>query len=347
MSKNDGGATSEPSSPASVAGSPEGGASAASRGRRDTETRAGMAYGLSAYGLWGILPLYFTALIPAGPLEIVANRIVWSLLFCFLLITALRGWRTFGAALGNRRTFGTLSLAAGLIAVNWLTYVFAVLNGHAIEAALGYFINPLVSVLLGVILLKERLRPAQWAAMGVAFAAVLVLAFGYGNVPWIALILALSFGFYGLVKKNIGGRVDAVTSLSVETLVLTPVSVAIMLILMAGGQATLLSEGGGHFWLMAASGLITALPLLFFGAAARRLPLSTVGMLQYLAPILQFIIALVFLHEPMPLERWIGFGLVWLSLAILTTDMAVALKRAPKAGGGPAATQAPQPPAAA
>jgi chloramphenicol-sensitive protein RarD len=259
----------------------------------------------------------------------------------------LRGWRTFGAALGNRRTFGTLSLAAGLIAVNWLTYVFAVLNGHAIEAALGYFINPLVSVLLGVILLKERLRPAQWAAMGVAFAAVLVLAFGYGNVPWIALILALSFGFYGLVKKNIGGRVDAVTSLSVETLVLTPVSVAIMLILMAGGQATLLAEGGGHFWLMAASGLITALPLLFFGAAARRLPLSTVGMLQYLAPLLQFITALVFLHEPMPLERWIGFGLVWLSLAILTTDMAVALKRAPKAGGGPAAAQAPQPPAAA
>ncbi|WP_422387496.1 EamA family transporter RarD [Arthrobacter sulfonylureivorans] len=339
MSTNDGGASSQPSAPAAAvaeAGGRRGVGRFRKQGGRPSENGAGIAFGLAAYGLWGILPLYFTALIPAGPLEIVANRIVWSLLFCFLLITALRGWRTFRAALANWRTFGTLSLAAGLIAVNWFTYTFAVLNGQAIEASLGYFINPLVSVLLGVILLKERLRPAQWVAMGVAFIAVLVLAFGYGNVPWIALILALSFGFYGLVKNRVGGRVDAVTSLSVETLVLAPVSVVIMLILLAGSQATLLSEGPGHFWLMAASGLITALPLLFFGAAARRLPLSTVGMLQYLAPILQFITALVFLHEPMPLERWIGFGLVWLSLAILTADMVVALKRAPKAGAATA-----------
>lgn len=339
VSKNDGGASSQLSPPAAAVA--EAGAGQPPRlrrwNRRPSETGAGMAYGLAAYGLWGMLPLYFTALIPAGPLEIVANRIVWSLLFCLLLITALRGWRKFRAAMSSWPTFGSLSLAAALIAVNWFTYTIAVLNGHTIEASLGYFINPLVSVLLGVILLKERLRPAQWVAMGVALAAVLVLAFGYGNVPWISLILAFSFGFYGLVKKNVGGRVDAVTSLSVETLVLTPVSVVIMVLLISGGQATLLSEGTSHFWLMAASGVITAMPLLFFGAAASRLPLSSIGMLQYLAPILQFITALVILHEPMPLERWIGFSMVWLSLIILTTDMVVALKRAPKPGVEPAA----------
>jgi chloramphenicol-sensitive protein RarD len=172
-----------------------------------------------------------------------------------------------------------------------------------------------------VLVLKERLRAIQWVALGIALLAVLVLSFAYGSVPWLALVLAISFGFYGLVKKNVGAKVDAVTSLSVETLVLTPASLAVMAVLMAGGSATLLGNGPGHFWLMAAGGLITALPLLFFGAAARRLPLSTVGMLQYLAPLTQFIIALAVFHEPMPPERWAGFGLVWLSLVILTADM--------------------------
>ncbi|EMY32215.1 integral membrane protein (rarD protein) [Arthrobacter crystallopoietes BAB-32] len=301
------------------------------RGRRPrSENSAGLAFGLAAYGIWGILPLYFAVLDPAGPLEIVANRIVWSLLFCLLLMTAMRSWRPFLAAMRSGRILGVLTLAAALIAVNWFTYTVAVLSERTVEASLGYFINPLVSVLLGVLLLKERLRPAQWAALGVAFAAVLVLAFGYGNVPWLSLVLALSFGFYGLVKKNVGSKVDAVSSLSVETLVLTPLSIAIMAVLMVQGQATLTDHGAGHFWLMAAGGLITALPLLFFGAAARRLPLSTVGMLQYLAPLLQFITALAVFHEPMPPERWAGFALVWLSLAILTADMVLAYRKAPR-----------------
>ncbi|WP_264668734.1 EamA family transporter RarD [Arthrobacter sp. VKM Ac-2550] len=295
---------------------------AGTKGRKPrSEHSTGLLFGLAAYGLWGILPLYFAILEPAGPLEIVANRVVWSLLFCVLLMTAMRSWRPFKAALTDKRTLGTLSLAAALIAVNWLTYTVAVLSERTVEASLGYFINPLISVLLGVLILKERLRRTQWVALAVAFIAVLVLAFGYGNVPWLSLVLAFSFGFYGLVKKNVGTKVDAVSSLSVETLVLTPLAGAVMAVLMVQGQATLLDNGPGHFWLMAAGGLITALPLLFFGAAARRLPLSMVGMLQYLAPLIQFIIALAVFNEPMPLERWIGFGLIWLSLIILTTDM--------------------------
>ncbi|NKX53486.1 EamA family transporter RarD [Arthrobacter mobilis] len=306
--------------PATAAGpSPE--AAGPGGGRRPRGAGAGMAYGLAAYGLWGVLPLYFAVLAPAGPLEIVANRVVWSLAFCLLLITAIRGWASFRAALASPRVLGTLSLAAVLIAANWLVYTLAVLNAETIQASLGYFINPLVSVLLGVLLLKERLRAVQWVALGIALLAVLVLSVAYGGVPWLALALALSFGFYGLVKKNVGTKVDAVTSLSVETLVLVPASLAVMAVLASAGSATLLGHGPGHFWLMAAGGLITALPLLFFGAAARRLPLSTVGMLQYLAPLTQFILALAVFHEPMPAERWAGFALVWLSLIILTADM--------------------------
>ncbi|MFD1214824.1 EamA family transporter RarD [Arthrobacter sp. GCM10027362] len=281
----------------------------------------GMVYGLAAYGLWGLLPLYFAVLAPAGPLEIVANRIVWSLVFCLLLLAAVRGWAPFKAALTQPRILGTLALAALLIAANWFTYTVAVLNAQTIQASLGYFINPLVSVLLGVLVLKERLRIIQWVALGIALLAVVVLSLAYGSIPWLSLILALSFGFYGLVKKNVGSRVDAVTSLSVETLVLTPASIAIMAVLMSAGSATLLGNGPGHFWLMAAGGLVTALPLLFFGAAARRLPLSTVGMLQYIAPLTQFVLALAVFHEPMPPERWAGFALVWLSLVLLTADM--------------------------
>jgi len=292
-------------------------AAAGTKGRKPrSEHSTGLLFGLAAYGLWGILPLYFAILEPAGPLEIVANRVVWSLLFCVLLMTAMRSWRPFKAALVDKRTLGTLSLAAALIAVNWLTYTVAVLSERTVEASLGYFINPLISVLLGVLILKERLRRAQWAALSVAFIAVLVLAF--------------SFGFYGLVKKNVGSKVDAVSSLSVETLVLTPLAGAVMAVLMVQGQATLLDNGPGHFWLMAAGGLITALPLLFFGAAARRLPLSMVGMLQYLAPLIQFILALAVFNEPMPLERWIGFGLIWLSLIILTTDMLASYRKLPQ-----------------
>ena len=290
--------------------------------------RAGILFGVGAYGLWGILPLYFLALEPAGPVEIVAGRVAFSLVFCLILVTVMRGWRQLRTVASSMRTVATLAGASVLIAVNWLTYSWAVLNEHAVEAALGYFINPLVSVLLGVLLLKEKLRPLQWAAIAVGLVAVLVLALAYGTVPWIALLLAFSFGFYGLVKKQVGGRVDAVSSLTIETAALTPVALAVIAWLAATGSATLLSEGPGHFWLLAASGVITAVPLIFFGAAARRLPLSTVGLLQYLAPTLQFIIALVVFKEHMPPERWAGFGLVWLALVILTVDMLGGPRRA-------------------
>ncbi|HSL36822.1 MAG TPA: EamA family transporter RarD, partial [Arthrobacter sp.] len=185
----------------------------------DTDTTAGIIFGIGAYGLWGLMLLYFFLLQPAGAVEIVANRVLWSLLFCALLITITRSWRVLGAAFRNRTLIFPLIIAAVLIAVNWLTYVYGVTTGQAVEASLGYFINPLVSVLLGVVVLKEKLRPLQWAAVGIGFIAVGVLTVSYGKLPWIALTLALSFGLYGFVKKRVGPRADAITSLTVETIV--------------------------------------------------------------------------------------------------------------------------------
>ena len=287
----------------------------------DKETTAGVLFGIGAYGLWGLLPLYFFALMPAGAVEIVANRVVWSLLFCALLITVTRAWPALVAALRNRAVFGSLALAALLIAVNWLTYTYGVTTGQAVEASLGYFINPLVSVLLGVFVLKEKLRPLQWAAVGIGFVAVGVLTYSYGKLPWIALTLAFSFGLYGFVKKRVGPKVDAVTSLSVETMVLAPLAAATMIYLATAGTATLATQGAGHFWLLLASGVITAVPLLFFGASARRLPMTTIGLLQYFAPLLQFVLALLVFQEAMTLARWIGFGVVWVALLVLTVDV--------------------------
>lgn len=295
-----------------------------------SENSVGILFGVGAYGLWGLLPLYFLVLAPAGPVEIVANRVLFSLIFCALLLTVLRSWRPVLTALRTPRVTGTLTVAALLIAVNWLVYTYGVTSGQAIEAALGYFINPIVSVLLGVVVLREKLRPLQWTAIGIGVLAVVVLAVGYGAVPWIALSLAFSFGLYGFTKKKVGSRVDAVSSLSIETLVLTPVAVAVMLWLASTGDATLVTEGTGHFWIMAASGIITAVPLIFFGAAARRLPLTTIGLLQYLAPVLQFLLALLVFGEDMPFERWVGFSLVWLALILLTIDMLRTVRRQPR-----------------
>ena len=287
----------------------------------DKDTTAGILFGIGAYGLWGLLPLYFFVLQPAGAVEIVANRVVWSLLFCALLITVTRAWPALVAAFRNRAVFGSLAVAALLIAVNWLTYTYGVTTNQAVETSLGYFINPLVSVLLGVLVLKERLRPLQWTAVGIGFVAVGVLTYSYGKLPWIALTLAFSFGLYGFVKNRVGSRVDAVTSLSVETMVLAPFAAATMVYLGVAGAATLTTEGPGHFWLLLASGVITAVPLLFFGASARRLPMTTIGLLQYFAPVLQFLVALLVFREAMTVERWIGFGVVWLALLVLTVDM--------------------------
>lgn len=300
--------------------------SAGSRKPR-SEGATGVLYGLGAYGLWGLLPIYFSWLIPANSIEIVANRVVWSVLFCALVITVSRGWGKFSTAVRNRKILGTLAVAGFLIVINWLTYVFAVTTGNAVEASLGYFINPLVSVLFGVVLLKEKLRPMQWTAVAVGFAAVLVLTLGYGKLPWLALLLAASFGSYGFVKNRVGGRVDAVTSLGIETAVLAPIGIAVMVTLGAAGSATLTTEGAGHFWLLLASGVITAVPLLFFGASARRLSMTGIGLLQFMTPFIQFVIAITLLGESMTTARWIGFAIVWVALAVLITDMLLHYRR--------------------
>ena len=291
------------------------------------ETTAGLLFGLGAYGIWGLLPLYFATLAPAGPIEIVAARVVFSLILCLGLFMISRSWGALGSALRSPHVLGTLALAAVLIAINWLMYTYGVISGRVVEASLGYFINPLVSVLLGVVVLKERLRPLQWTAVGIGGLAVVVLTVAYGQLPWIALTLAFSFGSYGLVKKKVGGRVDATTSLTVETVILSPLAALVMVILESGNQLTLLGYGFGHFWLLAAGGIITAVPLLFFGAAARRLPLTTIGLLQYTTPLLQFIIAITVFGDRLTPERWIGFGIVWLALILLSTDMVAASRR--------------------
>lgn len=284
-------------------------------------SRSGLAYAISAYGLWGFLPIYFIALAPTGPIEIVAWRILLSLVFCALLIAVTRSWRAFRALLRDRRVVLTMGAAGVLIFVNWLTYVFATLSGQVVEAALGYFINPIVTVFLGVIVLRERLSATQWTAVGISIVAVVVLAVGYGQLPWIALVLAFSFGFYGLIKKRVGHRVDAVSGLTLETAWLAPLAAVLLVLVGMSGTLTMGSLGTWHTVLLLAAGAVTAIPLLLFAAASRRLPLTYMGFIQYFAPFIQFLVGVVVLREPMPLERWIGFGLVWVALAVLTFDL--------------------------
>jgi len=288
---------------------------------RRSEEFLGAIYAFAAYFLWGFLPLYFLLLEPTGPWEVVAWRIVFSLAFCALLLTVTRTWGKVLTILRNRRLAMWTILAGLLIYVNWQAFLIGTLTGHVIEGSLGYFINPIVTVLLAVLVLKERLRVAQWIAIGVAAAAVLVIAVGYGTVPWIALTLAASFGTYGLVKKQIGPSVDALSGLTLESLWLMPIAVVQLVVVGATTGVTLGQAGAGHATLLVLSGVITATPLLFFAAGARRVPLSVVGLLQFVAPILQFITGAWILGEPMPLERWIGFGLVWLALVFLTVDL--------------------------
>ena len=290
-------------------------------------SRAGFSFGLAAYGLWGLLPLYFVALLPATAYEIVALRVIFSVLFCVLLVLVTRSIAPLGRLLRDGRAVLALAGAGVLIAGNWLLYTVATTTGHTLEASLGYFVNPLVSVLLGVVVLHEKLRPLQWAAIAVGAVAVVVMAVFYGTVPWLSLGLAFSFGFYGLVKSTVGGRYPALVTLTGETAAITPLAVAGVALLADHDRVTLLSEGAGHFWLLAASGIITAVPLLLFGAAAARLPLSTVGMIQYVAPIAQFVLAVTVLHESMPPARWLGFGIVWCAVVLLLLDAL----RAPRA----------------
>ncbi len=283
-------------------------------------SRSGLALGAGAYLLWGVLPVYFPLLAPAGPVEIIGHRVVWSLGFCLLLLVATRTWASFVAALRTRRTLGLLTLAAALVAVNWTVYVYGVLSDQVVDTALGYFVNPLVTVLLAVFVLGERLRVAQWVALGFGAAAVVVITVGYGRLPWIALTLAFSFGLYGLIKNRVGRTVPAVASLAVETLVLLPFAAGYLLVLGAQGTGAFGAHGGWHVAALVSSGVVTAVPLLMFGSAARRLPLSVVGMLQYIAPTMQFLLGVLVFGEVMPPARWFGFALVWLALVVLTAD---------------------------
>ena len=287
----------------------------------DRVSPSGLGFAVSAYVLWGAMPIVFFSLKESGAIEIVAWRIVLSLVFCAALLLVTRGYARVLAIIRDRRTFWSLGLAGALVVVNWLIYVYASVNGHIVEAALGYFTNPIVTVLLGVLILRERLRPLQWLALGISALAVLVLAIGYGSFPWIALGLAFSFGLYGLVKKSVGRKADALGGLAVETAFLTPIAIVVLLVLSANGTLTVGTAGTGRTVLTLCLGAITAIPLILFAAAARRLPLTYMGLAQYLAPILQLIVGVFIFQEAMPPERWLGFAIVWVALAILTFDL--------------------------
>lgn len=284
------------------------------------QRRKGLLAAAAAYGLWGLLPAYFVALAPSGPTEILAWRIALSLVFCLGILLVLRRVTATFALLTTPSVLGWSALAALLIMINWSVYVYASLHEFIVEAALGYFINPLVTVGLGVVVLKETLRPLQWIALGLAVVAVVVLAIGYGSFPVISLTLAFSFGIYGFVKNRLGPSVRAVDSLTLETLWLTPIALGLLVWVALGEGLSLGSLGLGHTVLLMSAGAVTSIPLLFFGAAARRLPLSVIGLMQYIAPVMQFLFGALIMSEPMPLERWVGFGVVWVALILLSVD---------------------------
>ncbi len=288
------------------------------RGGRMGEQRVGLGYGFAAYGLWGLFPLYWPLLEPAGALEILAHRMVWSLGVAAVILLVLRRWAWIAELARQPRRMALVAAAATAVTVNWGVYIWAVNAGHVVEAALGYFINPLVTIGLGVLVLHERLRPVQWVAVGIGCVSVVVLTVGYGRLPWIALTLAFSFGGYGLIKKKVA--MGGLESLAAEASVQFLPALGYLIVLGASGDSTFTHHGPGHASLLAACGLVTAIPLIFFGMAATRLPLSTIGLMQYLTPVSQFLIGVLHFHETMPPDRWAGFFLVWAALVVLTWD---------------------------
>jgi len=284
-----------------------------------SESRRGTLLGFAAYLLWGVFPLYFHALAPSGAIEVLASRIVWSLLLCLLVLAVLRQWAWIRPLFGQPKVLAGLALAAGAIALNWGVYVAAVLSGHAADAALGYFLNPLLTVALGVLVLGERLRPMQWWALGVGAAAAAYLTVVGGQVPVVALTLACSFAVYGLVKKRVGASLAALPGLTVETAVLAPFAAAALVVLAARGETTYAVDAPWHPILLLLTGPVTVVPLVMFAAAARRVPLVTIGLLQFVAPVMQLLSALVLGERPAA-ARWVGFAVVWVALALLTVD---------------------------
>ena len=283
-----------------------------------TPLRLGYLYGFGAYLMWGFFPLYLKLLQPAGPMEILAHRIVWSVVFVALLLGALRNVGFLRALLRRPWAMAGIVAAAALIAVNWGTYIYGVNSGRVVETALGYFINPLVVVLLGVTVLRERLRPLQWVALGISGSAVVVLTVDYGHLPWLALTLAFSFAGYGLVKKRLG--LPAAEGLFVESAVLALPALGYLAWLTRNAELAFGHVSAGHTALLVLAGAATAIPLLLFAGAANRLPLTGLGMIQYLAPILQLACGVLIFNEPMPPARLAGFALVWVALVVFTAD---------------------------
>ena len=283
-----------------------------------SESRKGLGFGVAAYGLWGTFPLYWPLLEPAGAIEILAHRVLWSLVTMGVIVVLMRRTSQLRAILADRRVFLLLAFAAAAVSVNRGTYIWGVNNERVVETSLGYFINPLVTVLMGVFVLGERLRSLQWVAMVVAGLAVVVLTLDYGRVPWVALVLAFSFGFYGLAKKT--ANVGAVESLGLETALIAPFAAVYVGWLGWQGQADFGAHGTGHALLLTTTGIVTAIPLICFGAAAIRVSMVSLGLLQYLAPTLQFALGVLWFHEDMPAGRWVGFGLVWAALVVFTFE---------------------------
>jgi chloramphenicol-sensitive protein RarD len=302
--------------------------------------RTGLAYGLAAYLAWGLLPLYFRALHGVPPLEILAHRIAWSVLLLAALTTWLRRWPEVARPLSGWRGRATLLATTGLITVNWGVYIWAVHAGRVLEASLGYFINPLVNVLLGVLFLGERLTRRQLLAVGLAGLGVATLVASAGALPWVALVLAVSFGFYGLLRTS--ARIDAVAGLFSETALLAPAAVAGLLWLAARGEGHL-GAAPGTSALLVAAGAVTALPLIWFALGVQRLRLSTIGLLQYLAPTMQFSIAVFVFGEPFTAAHAVAFGCIWGSLALYTFDALTALRRVEGPAAPPAAASSPRP----
>lgn len=286
--------------------------------------KKGVWFALAAYGIWGLFPVYWNWLHQVPPVQLLGHRVVWSFVILALAIGLSRQWRAFRAAAGRRRVVLIYFVAAILISINWLTYLVAVHAGFVVEASLGYFVNPLISVLLGVLVLRERLRPLQWAPIGLAAVGVIYVSLAYGSIPWYAIILALSFGLYGLVKKT--APLSSIHGVTLETALMLVPALAYLLYAEASHQGAFLHSNPTTTLLLVGAGLVTTVPLLFFGSAAQRIPLGLLGVLQYINPTLQFLLGTVVYHEPFSASRLIGFSIVWAALILYGVEGFVAFR---------------------
>lgn len=280
---------------------------------KTTEASKGILYGVAAYGTWGIVAIYFKILRGVAPLEILAHRIVWSVVMLVVIITALRRWPSLMRIVKDARSAGLLVLSTLLVASNWYVFIWAVTHDRLVDASLGYFINPLVNVLLGFLFLRERLRRLEWVSVAIAATAVLWLAVDSGAFPWISLTVAITFGLYGLVRKIVA--VPAIEGLTIETAILLPLACGYLLHRATSGTATFGHVSGSLDLLLIASGPVTAVPLIWFAAAVQRLRLATLGLLQYISPTIQFAVAVAMYHEPFGRARFIAFLLIWCAIA--------------------------------